>query len=122
MTNEDPIVPAHGTIPDTSLDIQELIANNNASNATVSPSWDLTRRIIINDLGVDPDQVVPHARFVPDETKPNTPHLGADSLDLVELTMRFEEEFNIEISDEQAEGITTVASAVELIDYIKARA
>ena len=67
------------------------------------------REIIVEQLGVEEDEVSPEASFVDD--------LGADSLDTVELVMAFEEEFNIEIPDEDAEGITTVQDA---IDYIKA--
>lgn len=65
------------------------------------------RAIIVELLGVDDDQVTLDARFRED--------LEADSLDLVELIMAFEEEFNGEISDEEAQNITTVQ---EVIDYI----
>lgn len=64
--------------------------------------------IIVDQLGVDEKQVVPAASFVDD--------LGADSLDTVELVMALEEEFDIEIPDEEAEKIGTVQNA---IDYIK---
>ena len=64
--------------------------------------------IIVEQLGVEEDEVSPEASFADD--------LGADSLDTVELVMAFEEEFNIEIPDEDAEGIATVQDA---IDYIK---
>lgn len=64
--------------------------------------------IIVDLLGVDEEQVVPEARFRED--------LEADSLDLVELIMAFEEEFNGEISDEEAQKITTVGEAVSYID------
>ena len=67
------------------------------------------KEIIVEQLGVEEDEVSAEASFVED--------LGADSLDTVELVMAFEEEFNIEIPDEDAEGITTVQDA---IDYIKA--
>ncbi len=66
------------------------------------------RDIIVQLLGVDEDQVVPAARF--------REELEADSLDLVELIMAFEEEFEGEISDEEAQKITTVAEAVSYID------
>lgn len=63
--------------------------------------------IIVDQLSVDRDKVVPEASFVND--------LGADSLDLVELIMAMEEEFDVEIPDEEAEKITTVQNA---IDYV----
>lgn len=66
------------------------------------------RGIIVELLGVDEDQVVLEARFRED--------LEADSLDLVELIMAFEEEFEGEISDEEAQKITTVGEAVEYIN------
>jgi len=68
------------------------------------------KQIIVEQLGVDESQVDGSASFVDD--------LGADSLDLVELVMAFEENFGIEIPDEDAEKITTVKEAVE---YIKSR-
>ena len=64
--------------------------------------------IIVDLLGVEEEQVVPAARFRED--------LEADSLDLVELIMAFEEEFDGEISDEQAQKITTVGEAVTYIN------
>jgi acyl carrier protein len=66
------------------------------------------REIIVDLLGVDEEEVVPEARFRED--------LEADSLDLVELIMAFEEEFEGEISDEEAQKITTVGEAVVYID------
>ncbi len=71
--------------------------------------FERVKTIIVEQLGVEPDQVTPEARFRED--------LEADSLDLVELIMAFEEEFGGEISDEDAQQITTVAEAVE---YLKA--
>ncbi|MCJ7459780.1 MAG: acyl carrier protein [candidate division Zixibacteria bacterium] len=65
------------------------------------------KEIIVEQLGVDPAQVTPEASFVND--------LGADSLDTVELVMALEEEFNLEIPDEEAEKITTVGQAIEYI-------
>ena len=64
--------------------------------------------IIVDKLSVDESRVVPEASFLDD--------LGADSLDTVELIMEFEEEFDLEIPDEDAEGITTVGSAVDYIN------
>ena len=66
--------------------------------------------IIVEELGVDPEEVTPEASFIDD--------LGADSLDVVELVMAFEEEFDLEIPDEDAENIKTVQDAV---DYIEGR-
>ena len=65
------------------------------------------KKIIVENLGVEEDDVVPEAKFVDD--------LGADSLDTVELVMAFEEAFDIEIPDEDAEKILTVGKAVEYI-------
>jgi acyl carrier protein len=69
---------------------------------------DKIKRIIAEQLGIDEDEVVPEASFIDD--------LGADSLDIVELIMAFEEEFDLEIPDEDAEKIKTVQN---VIDYIK---
>jgi acyl carrier protein len=65
------------------------------------------KKIIVENLGVEEDEVVPEAKFVDD--------LGADSLDTVELVMAFEEAFDIEIPDEDAEKILTVGKAIEYI-------
>jgi len=64
--------------------------------------------IIVDKLSVDESRVVPEASFLDD--------LGADSLDTVELIMEFEEEFDLEIPDEDAEKITTVGAALEYIN------
>ena len=69
---------------------------------------DKVKSIIVEQLGVDEEEVTPEASFVDD--------LGADSLDTVELVMAFEEEFGIEIPDEDAEKITRVKEAVEYIE------
>ena len=69
------------------------------------------KSIIVEQLGVDADEVTAEASFVED--------LGADSLDTVELIMAFEEEFGVEISDDEAEKIRKVKDAV---DYIEKRA
>lgn len=73
--------------------------------------FERVKRIIVDQLGVDEAKVMPEARFRQD--------LEADSLDLVELIMAFEEEFGGEISDEDAQKITTVGEAV---GYLKAHA
>jgi acyl carrier protein len=72
---------------------------------------DRVKSIIVEQLGVDADEVTSDASFVED--------LGADSLDQVELIMAFEEEFGVEISDDEAEKIRKVKDAV---DYIEKRA
>ena len=66
------------------------------------------KQIIVEELGVDEPEVTPNARFIED--------LGADSLDTVELVMRFEEEFDIEIPDEDAEKIQSVRDAITYIE------
>ncbi|MGY8780832.1 MAG: acyl carrier protein [Fidelibacterota bacterium] len=71
--------------------------------------FDKVKEVVIDKLGVEENKIVSEASFVDD--------LGADSLDTVELIMQFEEEFGIEIPDEEAETITTVKAAV---DYIEA--
>jgi len=69
--------------------------------------YDRMKKIIVEQLGVDEGDVSPTASFVED--------LNADSLDLVELIMSLEEEFNLEISDEDAEKIHTVGDALEYV-------
>lgn len=68
------------------------------------------KQIVMDKLGVEESQVTPNANFIED--------LRADSLDTVELVMAFEEEFGIEIPDEDQEKITTVSSAIE---YLKSK-
>ena len=76
----------------------------------MSDNYDKMKEIIINKLGVDENKITKEARFVDD--------LGADSLDTVEIIMDFEEEFDVEIPDEDAEQLTTIQSA---LDYINSR-
>ena len=64
--------------------------------------------IIVEQLGVKPDQVVPAAKFIED--------LGADSLDTVELVMALEEEFGIEVPDEQAEKLQSVGDVIKYVE------
>jgi acyl carrier protein len=71
-------------------------------------TFDRLKKIIVEQLGVDEEEVTPQASFVED--------LNADSLDLVELIMSLEEEFGMEISDEDAERIQKVSDAVEYIE------
>jgi acyl carrier protein len=72
---------------------------------------DRVTEIIVEQLGVSKEEVVPEASFIDD--------LGADSLDIVELVMAMEEEFDIEIPDEDAEKIQTIADAIK---YVRERA
>ncbi len=72
---------------------------------------DKVKKIIADKLSVDLEEVVPEASFVDD--------LGADSLDLVELIMSMEEEFDIDIPDEEAEKLITVQDALNYIDKRK---
>jgi acyl carrier protein len=69
---------------------------------------DRVKEIIVEQLGVNPDQVTPEAKFIED--------LGADSLDTVELVMAFEEEFGAEIPDEDAEKLQTVGDVSKYIE------
>ena len=71
------------------------------------PIEEKVQKIVAEKLSVDPGEVIPKASFVDD--------LGADSLDLVELIMAMEEEFGMEISDEEAEKIQTVQDAINYI-------
>jgi len=71
--------------------------------------FEKVKQIIVDQLGVDENEIALESSFIDD--------LGADSLDIVELIMALEEEFNIEIPDEDAEKITTVG---DIIEYIKA--
>lgn len=74
----------------------------------MSDTFDKVKAIVVEQLGVVEDKVVPEADFIND--------LGADSLDIVELVMAFEEEFDCEIPDETAEKIQTVADAVKHLE------
>jgi acyl carrier protein len=70
--------------------------------------FDRVKKIIVDRLGVDEDKVTPEASFKDD--------LGADSLDVVELVMELEDEFDLEISDEEAENINKVGEVVSYIE------
>jgi acyl carrier protein len=74
---------------------------------TTKSTEERVKEIICEQLGVEETEVTPAAKFIED--------LGADSLDTVELVMAFEEEFDLEIPDEDAEKITTVGDAVQYI-------
>ena len=73
----------------------------------MSGHFDKVKEIIIDKLGVEDSKITMKAKFIDD--------LGADSLDTVELIMQFEEEFNIEIPDKDAEGLLSVGKAVDYI-------
>jgi len=75
---------------------------------TATTTYDRIKKVIVEQLSCSDDQVKPEASFTQD--------LGADSLDTVELVMAFEEEFGLEIPDEDAEKIQTVKNAVDFID------
>lgn len=77
----------------------------------MSETADRVKKIVVEHLGVEPEKVTPEASFIDD--------LGADSLDIVELVMAFEEEFNVEIPDDAAEKISTVKDATDYIDQHK---
>ena len=74
-------------------------------------TFDKVRAIVVEQLGSEADEVTLESTFIDD--------LGADSLDIVELIMAFEEEFNVEIPDEAAEKIKTVQDVVNYIDQNK---
>ena len=74
----------------------------------MSDTADRVKKIVVEHLGVEADKVAPDASFIDD--------LGADSLDIVELVMAFEEEFGVEIPDDAAEKIATVGDAIKSID------
>lgn len=74
-------------------------------------TFDKVKEIVVEQLGVDEAEVTIDSTFIDD--------LGADSLDIVELIMAFEEEFNVEIPDDVAEKIKTVKDTVEYIDSAK---
>lgn len=71
-------------------------------------TFDRVKKVVVDQLNVDSEEVTPEASFVED--------LRADSLDMVELSMAFEEEFQVDIPDEDAEKIKTVQDAVNYID------
>jgi acyl carrier protein len=79
-----------------------------AEVVTDGTTYDRLKKIIVEQLGIDEEEVQPQASFVED--------LNADSLDLVELIMSLEEEFGMEISDEDAEKIQKVQDAVDFIE------
>lgn len=93
------------------LCMNTLICTNIKKHFIMSEIADKVKKIIIDKLGVDENEVVNEASFTND--------LGADSLDTVELIMEFEKEFDISIPDEEAENIHTVGLAVEYLEANK---
>jgi acyl carrier protein len=83
----------------------------NEKGIFMSETADRVKKIVVEHLGVDADKVNEESSFIDD--------LGADSLDIVELVMAFEEEFGVEIPDDAAEKITTVKDAIAFIDANK---
>jgi acyl carrier protein len=77
----------------------------------MSETADRVKKIVVEHLGVDAEKVTEESSFIDD--------LGADSLDIVELVMAFEEEFGVEIPDDAAEKIATVKDAIAFIDANK---
>ena len=78
----------------------------------MSETSDRVKKIVVEHLGVEADKVTEEASFIDD--------LGADSLDIVELVMAFEDEFGVEIPDDAAEKIATVKDAIDYIETNKA--
>jgi acyl carrier protein len=87
-------------------------AKENRRKVTMSETAERVKKIVVEHLGVEADKVTEEASFIDD--------LGADSLDIVELVMAFEEEFGVEIPDDAAEKIATVKDAIDYIDSNKA--
>ena len=77
----------------------------------MSETADRVKKIVVEHLGVEQEKVTEDASFIDD--------LGADSLDIVELVMAFEEEFGVEIPDDAAEKISTVKDAIDYIEQSK---
>jgi acyl carrier protein len=98
---------AGGRLSPSDLDGSDARLYTSSARKTMAAVDEKVKQIIVEQLGVDEGEVTPSASFVDD--------LGADSLDTVELVMAFEEAFEIEIPDEDAEKIRTVQDA---IDYI----
>ena len=78
----------------------------------MSDTADRVQKIVVEHLGVEADKVTQEASFIDD--------LGADSLDIVELVMAFEEEFGVEIPDDAADSILTVGDAIKFIEKAQA--
>jgi acyl carrier protein len=85
-------------------------ARTRVSTSLFSEKADKVKEIIVSQLGVDADKVVPGASFIDD--------LGADSLDTVEMIMAIEEEFDCEIPEEEAGGISTVQEVIDFVEKL----
>jgi acyl carrier protein len=87
---------------------RRAIAPRRTGEEQMSDVAERVKKIVVEHLGVEADKVVDNANFIDD--------LGADSLDTVELVMAFEEEFGVEIPDDQAETIVTVGDATKFLE------
>jgi len=96
------------TLPGAARGRTGSLTRGGGSRLAEAKTYEKLKKIIVEQLGVDEGDVKPEASFVDD--------LNADSLDLVELIMSLEEEFGMEISDEEAEKIKTVGDAAEYIE------
>ena len=98
-----------GCLPLCGTGLNPRTTNTNRTNLMAEKSIEeKVKDIIVEQLGVNPEQVTPQASFIED--------LGADSLDIVELVMAFEEEFGVEVSDEDAEKLQTVGDVIKYIE------
>ena len=86
----------------------KIFLNEGEGGGETSPVFDKLKSIIVEQLGVKIDEITPTAHFADD--------LGADSLDIVEMIMAVEEEFSIQVSDEEAESLQTVNDVVKFIE------
>ena len=90
------------------VDLPRATNTNRTNFMADKPIEEKVKDIIVEQLGVNPEQVTPQASFIED--------LGADSLDIVELVMAFEEEFGVEVPDEDAEKLQTVGDVIKYIE------
>jgi acyl carrier protein len=98
-----------GWFPLCGTGLNPCATNTNLANFMAEKSIEeKVKDIIVEQLGVNPEQVTPQASFIED--------LGADSLDIVELVMAFEEEFGVEVPDEDAEKLQTVGDVIKYIE------
>jgi acyl carrier protein len=98
-----------GCLPLCGTGLNPRATNTNRTNFMAEKSIEeKVKDIIVEQLGVNPEQVTPQASFIED--------LGADSLDIVELVMAFEEEFGVEVPDEDAEKLQTVGDVIKYIE------